>query len=120
LPQPKRLRGGWLVARDGPRLVLARRWPPRLDLEAAASFPPCARLRLAQQIRQDLWRRLQRLRGFSPVVEVTRTETGLTVRAGGRAIAPVPPVVSDQIAALLTDPALRARWIRSAAIRKRS
>lgn len=91
--------------------MLARRWPPRLDVSARADFPPAARLRLAQQIRQDIWRALQHLRGFAPVIVVTRTNAGLVVEAGGQLAGPVQPDLSARIAAILADPALRRRWL---------
>ena len=110
-PAPRRLRGGWFALRDGGRYTLARHWPPRWDVDATSDFPPVAAGRLAQQIRQDLWRVLRGLRGFSPVVEVSPTEAGLTVRAGGRLVAPVPAGTAARIQDLLEDPARRARWV---------
>lgn len=77
-------RKGWHVLRDGPRLTLARKLPARFDVEAATNLPAAGRLRLAWQVRQDIWRALQRQRGFSPVIEVTSGPGGLFVRAGGR------------------------------------
>lgn len=97
--------------------TLARHWPPRFDFAVEAEFPPLRADRLAQQVRQDMWRALQRLRGFSPVIEVTQTEGGLRLRAGGRHMGPVPQKARDQLAELLADPARRARWARWAAVR---
>lgn len=111
---PTRLRGGWWVARDAQVLVLARCWPPRWDVAARSVFPLCARLRLAQQIRQDMWRGLQRLRGFQPVVCVARDDHGMTVTAGGALPGPHPHGVADAIAEILADPARRRRWIAHA------
>ncbi|MDA7428531.1 hypothetical protein PGB28_08665 [Primorskyibacter aestuariivivens] len=101
----------WHIARDDDRLTLSRHPAPRFDLSAEASFPQLRRLALAQMVRQDLWRRLRNLRGFSPVVEVTRTETGLRLRAGGAVAGRFPRSHAEaQIASLLHDPAYRARW----------
>ena len=111
---PIRLRGGWWVLRDPENLVLARRWPPMFDLAASDAFPACARLRLAQQIRQDLWRALQNVRGFSPVVAVARADGGLWVTAGGRCTGAVPATAGARAAALLADPGLRRRWVKNA------
>lgn len=109
-------RHGWHILREGPVLTLARRLPVRFDLVAEADFAPGRRLRLASQIRQDMWRKLQGLRGFSPVVEVTQTEIGLHVRAGGALPkGPNPAYAVSQLETLLADPALRARWQRGAA-----
>lgn len=108
---PRRLRGGWYEARSGAAYVLARHWPPRLDVVATGSFPPVRRGRLARQIRQDLWRALQGLRGFSPVIEIDAAEAGLVVRAGGRLAGPAPAGVELRIKDLLDSPGHRARWL---------
>ena len=96
-------------------LTLARHAPARFDVAAEAVVPGAADLlRLAHQVRQDVWRAVRRVRGFSPVVEVTQTETMLHIRAGGRASPPVSDVVSRRIQAVLDDPANRSRWLRHA------
>jgi len=95
-------------------LTLARQRPARFDVAARASFPPLRRGRLAHLIRQDLWRALQSLRGFSPVVRIAAMPGGLMVTAGGRVAGPVAPNVQRRIAALLDDPERRARWITNA------
>ena len=100
--------------RDADVLTLARQRPARFDVPARASFPPLRRGRLAHLIRQDLWRALQSLRGFSPVVRVTRTQTGLDVTAGGRVAGAVPSATQTHITTLLNDPKHRARWIAHA------
>lgn len=112
-------RGHWHLQRSANGLTLARHWPPRFDVRGVATLavPSDAAdglclLRLAHQIRQDLWRGLQSLRGFSPVVSLTRQGNVLEVAAGGRAAPPVPPQTSDTIAALLTDPRHARRWLR--------
>lgn len=107
---PQRLKGGWHEARDAAGYTLARHWPPRFDVAASASFPEVRRGRLARQIRQDMWRALKGLRGFSPVVQVAPGEGGLTVTAGGRLPTSVPGV-ETRIQELLQDPSRRARWI---------
>lgn len=104
-------RARWHILEEGGRYTLARQWPPRFDVSAEVAFPKARAGRLAQQVRQDLWRAFKHLRGFSPVVEVNATETGLLVRAGGRAMAPVPPQTQARIQALLDSPAHRARWL---------
>ncbi|MGR3493898.1 hypothetical protein [Citreimonas sp.] len=112
-PAPDRVRG-WYLHRDGGRTVLARHWPPRFDVAAGTEFPPLRAVRLAHQVRQDVWRAFQRLRGFSPVVQVDATDTGLSLIAGGRTSTPVPPAVQARLVALLNDPRLRTRWIACA------
>lgn len=111
-------RARWHMTRDGDVLTLARRLPARFDVQAVAAFPPVRRGRLAHQVRQDLWRALQSLRGFSPVIEVTTTAGGVQLRAGGRVDGAVPPGVAAQIAALLADPEKRSRWIARSQIKE--
>lgn len=104
-------RTGWHEHRDGGHYVLARHWPPRFDLVAEADFPLVNAARLARQVRQDIWRELQHLRGFSPVVGLDATEDAIRLRAGGRASRPIPPKATDRLHDLLHDPERRARWI---------
>ncbi len=104
---------GWHILRDGPCVTVARQLPAQFDIVASAAFPRVGRLRLAMQVRQDLWRMLQRVRGFSPVVTVEARDDGLWLRAGGRVSGTAPAGrLNDRIAAMLGDPAHRARWIR--------
>lgn len=108
-------RNGWYTQRDGAVLTHARQIPARFDLSADARFPHLRRERLAQQIRQDMWRRFQDHRGFSPVVEITRDRDGLMVRAGGRIAGRANIAkLSAEIEAMLYEPELRSRWMRSA------
>ncbi|MCW9043517.1 MAG: hypothetical protein OQK05_09270 [Pseudopelagicola sp.] len=112
-------RNDWHILRDDTCLTLTRHLPVRFDVCAETVLPDGARLRLARQVRQDLWRRLQGQRGFSPVVEVAREGQQCRLRAGGRiegrfAKAPL----EAEIAALLADPAHRARWAAYAAHRE--
>ena len=104
----------WHTERTEGGVTVSRALPARFDVSARAEFPLVARARLAHQIRQDMWRALQNVRGFSPVVEVTQSETGLSVTAGGRAAAPISSRVSEQIEALLHNRANRQRWIACA------
>ncbi|GAA4224448.1 hypothetical protein GGQ68_002007 [Sagittula marina] len=105
-----RLKGGWLEARSDAGYVLARHWPPRFDVQATSEFENLRASRLARQVRQDLWRAVQNLRGFSPVVQILFTTGGLAVTAGGRVDGRIPHGIESQIQALLDDPARRARW----------
>ena len=101
---------GWHITRDADTLTLSRAATPRFDLSAEAEFPPLRRLPLAQMVRQDLWRCLQTLWGFSPVVQVVRRTHGLWLRAGGQVNGRFPKSQAEaKIDALLHDPAHRAR-----------
>lgn len=108
-------RARWHIHHDGATLILSRQRPARFDVSATTRLPDAGRVRVAHQVRQDMWRALQSLRGFSPCVAVTRDEDGLQVRAGGR-VAGIcaAPRVEQQIAAVLEDPQNRARWVRHA------
>ncbi|AHD00359.1 hypothetical protein [Leisingera methylohalidivorans] len=109
---------GWHITRKDGGLTLSRRLPARFDVAAETLLPQADPQRLAHQIRQDLWRRLQRLRGFSPVVEITPEGQGLRVRAGGQVLGRVPSNAAGLIADVLENPANRTRWLRHAAPRR--
>lgn len=101
----------WHITREGDTLTLARRLPAKMDVSATTRLPAVRRGRVAHQVRQDLWRALQSLRGFAPVVTVTRDAGGLIVEAGGEVAGAVPPGTQGRIADLLEDPVCRARWV---------
>ncbi len=109
-------RSAWHILRAGPVLTLARHLPARFDVVAETRLPLSGRLRLASQIRQDLWRALQRQRGFSPVIEVTNEGADLRVQAGGRVMARSfdRGYLEARIAEVLDSPDNRARWSRTA------
>ncbi|WP_282091261.1 hypothetical protein [Epibacterium ulvae] len=110
-------RSHWHVLRDEQGLTLCREKPARFDVSVQTVLPDGNPLRYAHQIRQDLWRKLQRVRGFSPVVQLTRGADGSwQARVGGRASGPVPASIVDSIEDLLSDQTRRARWARHAAI----
>ncbi|WP_297769606.1 hypothetical protein [uncultured Roseovarius sp.] len=97
-------------------LMVARRLPVRFDLAVATVLPGAtSRRRLARLVRQDLWRALQRLRGFAPAVRIESAGAALRVTAGGQVDGALPrAMIERRIAALLEDPEKRARWMRSA------
>ncbi|MFY0309548.1 hypothetical protein ACFMBG_06585 [Leisingera sp. D0M16] len=111
-------RSRWHITRTEDALTLSRRLPARFDVVAETVLPAADPLRLAHQIRQDMWRQLQSLRGFSPVVEISRTGQGLCVRAGGQVTGRVPSNAAQSIAEVLENPSSRARWMRHAARRR--
>jgi hypothetical protein len=115
-------RDGWHLLREGPVLTLTRRVPVRFDLSACTVLPTTGRVlgraRLAHQIRQDVWRRLQRLRGFVPAVRLEQGADGMHVTAGGALDAAAPlPWAQAALAEVLADPASRRRWMRHAEVR---
>lgn len=95
-------------------MTLARQIPVRIDVCVDAMLPAADPLRLAHQIRQDLWRAVQRVRGFSPVVQVEDHGAEVKVTAGGRVAGRVPANLRAQIAAVLDDEVKRRRWLRHA------
>ncbi|QAX29180.1 hypothetical protein [Leisingera sp. NJS204] len=112
----------WHITRTDSSLTLSRRLPAQFDVAAETVLPAADPLRLAHQIRQDMWRKLQGMRGFSPVVEITATGPGmgqgLRVRAGGQVMGRVPSNAAGLIADVLENPANRARWQRHAVRRR--
>ncbi|SFM51826.1 hypothetical protein [Shimia aestuarii] len=108
-------RTGWHILSEGETLTLARRNRARLDVAARTELPDAGRLRIAHQVRQDMWRALQGLRGFSPVVQVRREAGQLHITAGGEiAGAFSREYVENMIRDVLEHPERRSRWIRYA------
>ena len=85
-----------------------------MDLIVDTSFPAVSQSRLARQIRQDVWRALQRVRGFSPVVELVEGPDGVQARIGGQVDGRFPRAHCEAVIREVID-ANRARWIRWAA-----
>ncbi|KNG92532.1 hypothetical protein [Pseudaestuariivita atlantica] len=109
------MKNGWHILRDGARLTLSRRLPVRFDIAAETTLPHMRPVPLAHMIRQDVWRCLQHLRGFAPVVVVDRRATDMLISTGGR-IDGARATARDRLRLqdALADPATRARWIRCA------
>jgi len=103
----------WHILREDWGLIVARRVPVRFDVSAEARFAPVRKLPLAHQIRQDLWRALQAVRGFAPVVQVRDAEGGVVVRAGGQVDGRFDRAkLNARIAEMLAHPPHIARWLR--------
>lgn len=113
-------RARWHILRDGAQITLARHVPPRFDFAVRTTLGAGDPIRLAHQIRQDLWRALQAMRGFSPVVRLAPSGQGWGVIAGGRAMGPVPAALRVVAQNVLDHPQNRARWVRYAARGHRS
>lgn len=105
-------RNSWHILRDEGALTLARRLPVRFDLAVGTRLPLARKLRIAQQVRQDMWRALRGLRGFAPAVKVWEDSAGLCLIAGGQVDGPWPENAEARIASLLESPRHRARWLR--------
>ncbi|MFU8882389.1 MAG: hypothetical protein ACNA7Q_08470 [Rhodobacterales bacterium] len=118
-------RGAWHLQRQGDVLVLSRRVPARFDLSASALLMTggrrIGRARMAHQLRQDMWRCLQGVRGFWPVVRIEHREDALQVTAGGGLDNVLPQSAKSRaegmLAAVLEDPAHQARWLRHAVVK---
>jgi len=105
----------WHISRTETSLTLSRRLPARFDLAIETRLKPGSKTRLAQQIRQDLWRALQDLRGFSPAVRVTAVGPEMVVTAGGQVDGIFPRGrIEAMIADVLENPKNRERWQRNA------
>ena len=118
-------RNGWHILTEPGGVTVSRAVPVRWDVAAETVLPETVSpetapngarpLRVAHQVRQDVWRALRRQRGFAPAVRAVRGPDGLAVRAGGRVAAPHDAArLNAVIAALLEMPALRRRWLASA------
>ncbi|WP_299144636.1 hypothetical protein [uncultured Tateyamaria sp.] len=105
---------GWHILRDGDSVTLCRQLPPRLEFGVQTVLPKVDPVRLAHQIRQDLWRALQNVRGYVPVIRLDPVPDGWAVTAGGGASRPLAAPVMDRARAVLNDPRNRARWVRHA------
>ncbi len=106
-------RARWHILREAGAVCVARRVPVRFDIAAETVLPRAGKLRLAHQVRQDIWRALRRLRGFAPAVKVSERADGLHVRAGGQVDGAIPVARAEAVLArVLADPDNRARWVR--------
>ncbi len=105
-------RSQWHISEADGALTLSRRLPAQFDVAVQTGAQGC----IAHQLRQDMWRALQNLRGFSPVVRVATNGSDLEITAGGTVAGRFPKATTEaRLAALLDDPNLRARWARYAA-----
>ncbi len=103
----------WHILREDGELTLTRQVPARLDVGVTTFLPLVRAVPLAHQIRQDIWRALRGLRGFSPIVHVARRADGLKVTAGGRVDGPLPYLaIEARLIEVLNDSRNRARWVR--------
>nr|WP_319250285.1 hypothetical protein [uncultured Celeribacter sp.] len=112
-------RDGWHILKEEGALTLARRLPPQFDFSVTTRIEGGAGLRktrLARQVRQDMWRALQSLRGFAPVVQLHEVGADLDITAGGAVAGRFPKTQCEtRLGAVLNDPDRRARWVRHAA-----
>ena len=114
-------RTGWHIIRDATALTLARRLPVRFDLcerACLSAAPGVSRSRLAHQVRQDIWRALQHIRGYSPIVRISQTappDEAVLIEAGGqRAAIRGAGGATALLRGVLDDPANRRRWLAHA------
>lgn len=113
----------WHMSTEDGALTLARRMPARFDVAATTVIEGGAGLRkarVAHQVRQDMWRALQNLRGFAPVVRVRSSGDDLEITAGGAVAGRFPKAETEaRIRAVLDNEHHRARWGRYAKEAKR-
>ena len=111
--------GNWFEIYDGPCFTLARRLPARFDISSEVLMPLMSAPRLAYQIRQDSWRKLQAIRGFLPVVEITHRGAHSHVWAGGELTCSAPFERScERIFDVLSNRDNQRRWAGFAAARQ--
>lgn len=107
---------GWHILREDRAVTVARHLPPRLDVAVSARIEasgPVSLTALAHQVRQDVWRAVQKVRGFSPVVRVGQTGAAIELEVGGR-VDGAAGGAADRIAAVLDSAANRRRWLTHA------
>ncbi|MEM6480753.1 MAG: hypothetical protein AAF681_02830 [Pseudomonadota bacterium] len=105
----------WHIVRSADHVVLARRLPARFDIAATTTLPQLRLIPLVHLVRQDIWRALRGLRGFSPVIEARLHASGVTLRAGGPVAGlSIASVLQDRLRAVLDDRPNRERWQRCA------
>lgn len=109
---------GWHILNEQGQVTLSRQLPARFDVSAVTRLSGGNAVRLAHQIRQDIWRALQNVRGFSPVVQITQDDGGLTVKTGGRVMGAVSPKLAEMLGQVLENKNNRARWLRAAGYRE--
>ena len=105
---------GWHITKVEGQVTVSRQLPARFDVVAHTQLAGGNAVRLAMQIRQDLWRALRNVRGFSPVVQITPIDGHLNVQAGGRVMGKVTSNLKAEIAAVLESPENRTRWLKCA------
>ena len=106
-------RARWHILREGDALTVARRVPVRFDLAVETVLPRADKLRVAHQVRQDMWRALRGLRGFAPAVRVEERGEMLAVTAGGQVDGPMPRhKAQETISELLECRSKRDRWLQ--------
>ena len=106
-------KGAWhILKRDGV-WTMSRMRSQRLDVSAQTWLPRVHPIRLMHQIRQDMWRHLQKVRGFAPLIRLAPDGDGWRVTAGGQVSAMASSHVT-RIEDVLENESFRARWIRCA------
>jgi hypothetical protein len=97
-------------------LTLSRHRSARFDFSSVILIAGGADLRksrIAHQVRQDLWRALQHLRGYAPVVQVRALGDDLEITAGGEVQGRFPKAnCEDLVAQVLGCKVRQARWAR--------
>ncbi|WP_417267342.1 hypothetical protein [Celeribacter baekdonensis] len=116
-------RSQWHISEADGALILSRRLPAQFDVAVKTVISGGAGLRkarIAHQVRQDMWRALQNLRGFSPVVRVATHGPDLEITAGGTIAGRFPKAATEaRVSEVLENPELRARWARYATALKK-
>ncbi|MEM9099246.1 MAG: hypothetical protein AAGC79_12060 [Pseudomonadota bacterium] len=112
-----------MLTEKGEALILSPKGlAPVWDIEVSRILPSlrrCSRRWVAHQIRRDLWRAMQEMRGFVPVISVAWADHWLEIRAGGRILCgAAPPNAFETIASVLDNEDNRRRWLAHTARQK--
>ncbi|MEL7154469.1 MAG: hypothetical protein AAFN51_11895 [Pseudomonadota bacterium] len=91
-------------------------WAFEVSLKLTSTASAAQRVRIAHQVRQDIWRACQRVRGFLPLVEVSTSGNETVIRAGGSLMTRSGhvPSLEIKVAAVLDCADNIARWQRHA------
>ncbi|MEO9518067.1 MAG: hypothetical protein ABJH45_12990 [Paracoccaceae bacterium] len=106
-------KGVWHISTDDGSWTLSRLRSQRLDFSAQTWLPRVHPVRLMHQVRQDVWRRLQNVRGFAPMIQLSPYANGWCVIAGGQ-VSAIAPSLTASVEEVLANKSNRARWIRHA------
>lgn len=110
LERPVKIKG-WYHSQVGDAVVVSRLWPVRFDISAQTVLRVRNPLRLAHQVRQDVWRALRHLRGFAPAVQISKEGFVLT---GGRLGFSATQTEVERLEDVLNNIKNQTRWARCA------
>ena len=111
----------WALVVAGETVLLHRAghppvWAVQTSRRWALGLTAKQRIRIAHQVRQDIWRTCRGVRGFLPMVEVSTSGDETVIRAGGSLMtrSGYVPTLEMKVARVLDCADNIARWQRHA------